>query len=484
MSKKFLGVAILPLCASVFSLLSGCGSKSGESYDLIYRSWDYGTEKQNNEERQMIAKFEELYNVKIKVVENPGSGNFYWTNIQASVSNKIDLADVMMVPNLDWPLAAQYLLNIEEYVKDDTEFTNIPDSLKDACTFKNGIYAIPARMNMQGYFVNQTLVENELNITKEITADSTFDDILNIIDTAYTKKSDGIIGIDKVTQWIDILPSNYDTTGTFGYFTWDGAQYNLTSDAFKNAVNKAKEYYEAEKCFDSLPSSELESGAFAGLDAENSGTLEADLWNKGKLAIRYGYSYEIPDIVSKNDLNNEIRFVGNPGGKTTLVGDYYGIYKETSNPELAVKFAKFMSYGTEGFKYRMDFYEADSGFVNSLPLTNDETIVNDYFSRFGEAKGIYQFKETYEKMINNGMTEGVKVVPGFLSARQNKKTGVNATCHRKDDQVVELTNASVFDLLDNCVTGGLSINDYADTLNTIANTTYSDWMSKYGGLYE
>lgn len=462
---------------------SSGGGQSGQ-YDLVYRSWDYGTEKQNNEERQMIAKFEELYNVKIQVVENPGSGNNYWTNIQASVQNKIDLADVVMVPNMDWPLDAGYLLNIKEYVKDDEEFQAVPASVRDACTFKNGIYAIPARLNMQGYFVNQTLLEDKLNYTKQVTVNSTFDDILAIIDEAANHKNEGIIGIDKVTQWIDILPSNYDETGTYGYFTWDGSQYHLNSQEFLDAVNKAKEYYEAQKCFDSLPNSMLETGPFAGLDAEASGTLEADLWNKGKLAIRYGYSYEIPDIVSKNDLNQQILFVGNPGGKTTIVGDYYGIYKETKNPELAIQFAKFMSYGSDGFKQRMDIYENNSGFVNTLPLSNDPEIVNDYFERFGDNQGIYQFKETYEKMTTDGMPEGVKTVPGFLSARQNKKTGVNVTAHRKDDQTVELTNASVFDLLDNCVVGGLKINDYADTLNTLANKTYSDWMTKNASKYE
>jgi len=483
--KGFVGVVF-----GAFVLVS-CGEKTSASssgsstkYDLVYRSWDYGTEKQNNEERQMIAKFEELYNVKVQVVENPGSGNNYWVNIQASVQNKIDLADVVMVPNMDWPLDAGYLLDISEYVKDDQEFQNVPASVRDACTFKNGIYAIPARMNMQGYFINQTLLEDQLNYTKEITANSTFDDILGIIDEAAKHKSDGIIGIDKVTQWIDILPSNYDTTGTYGYFTWDGNEYHLNSDAFKNAVKKAKEYYEAQKTFDSLPQSMLDSGPFSGLDAEASGTLEADLWNKGKLAIRYGYSYEIPDIVKSNDLNQKITFVGNPGGKTTIVGDYYGIYKETKNPELAVKFAKFMSYGKEGFKYRMDFYENDSGFVNSLPLTNDTELVNEYFERFGESQGIYQFKETYQKMTTDGMPEGVKTVPGFLSARQNKKTGVTVTAHRKDNVDVELTNASVFDLLDNCVVGGLNIEDYADTLNTLANKTYTDWMTKNSSKYE
>ena len=110
--------------------------KPSKKYDLVYRSWDLGTEKANNEERQLVKKFEELKGVKVKIVENAGSGNAYWDGIRASVTTKIDLADVMMIPNLDWPLKSNFLADIKDLADTDPEFQNVPTSIKDACTFK------------------------------------------------------------------------------------------------------------------------------------------------------------------------------------------------------------------------------------------------------------------------------------------------------------------------------------------------------------
>ena len=73
----------------------------------------------------------------------------------------------MMIPNLDWPLASEFLRNIKEFTDEDAEFANVPNSIKDACTFKNGVYALPCRLNLQGYFVNTTVLESKLNIRKK-----------------------------------------------------------------------------------------------------------------------------------------------------------------------------------------------------------------------------------------------------------------------------------------------------------------------------
>ena len=97
MKKGFkLGLFSIVGLGLIGASLTSCGPKgSEETYDLIYRSWDLGTAQQNNAERQLAQAFEETHNVKVKIVENPGSGNNYWTNIQASVQNKIDNADVV-----------------------------------------------------------------------------------------------------------------------------------------------------------------------------------------------------------------------------------------------------------------------------------------------------------------------------------------------------------------------------------------------------
>ncbi|MCR5491257.1 MAG: ABC transporter substrate-binding protein [Bacilli bacterium] len=441
---------------------------AGPKKELIYRSWDLGTEAQNNEERQLVQAFEKAENVTVHIVENPGSGNAYWDGIKASVFNGIDRADVMMVPNLDWPLASQYLMNIKEYTDADEEFAKVPASIRDACAFKSGVYAVPARMNLQGYFLNTTLIEGTLGVrTDKFDCNSEFDKILNVVDKAYANKN--VVGLDSAAHFIDTMASVLDETGEMGYFTWDGASYHLDSTAFISGVQQARALFDAGKTLDSYDAEKKE--AF-GLDPELD--PKADAWNKAKLAIRYGYTYEIPDMLENNTLNQSYKFVGNPGGKITIVGDYYGIYKDTKEPELAYKFAKWMSFGKQGFLKRMELYEA-KGSVNSLPLTDDEELIDKYFEMFGSTSEMSGLEDAYDYIQENSMVEGVKVVPGFLQARQNKKTGIT---------LGEIENATMFELLNACVVGGEDIANYATELNKLANKTYSSWMELYGGDYE
>ena len=176
-------------------------------------------------------------------------------------------------------------------------------------------------------------------------------------------------------------------------------------------------------------------------------------------------------------MGNTYKFVGNPGGKITIVGDYYGIYKGTEQPEIAYKFAKWMSFGSEGFRKRMELYK-NAGSINTLPMINDQDLVDDYFDLFGSSSEMSGLEDAYEYIQTKSMVEGVKVVPGFLSARQNKKTGI---------AIDDIASASMFELLNACIVGGKDIAAYtsgAVNINTIANKTYSDWMEDYGSQYE
>ena len=466
----------LSLMASMTLVACGGSNEPGPSQPkatITYRTWDTGTTKQNNEERQLVAAFEKAENVKVNIVENPGTENAYWDGIKASITTGIDRADVMMVPNLDWPLASKYLLDIKSMTDQDEEFQKVTPAVREACAFKSGVYAIPARMNLQGYFVNTKLVESELGIrTNNLTCRSSWSDLRAIIDRAASKPD--IVGLNSPAHFIDTMASVNDDSEdhNLGYFTWDGSAYHLDSDAFISGVQEGRELFEAKKTLDAWNEDERAS---VGLDPEIDPKVDA--WNKGKLAIRYGYTYEMPDMVQSNTLGNTYKFVGNPGGKITIVGDYYGIYKGTEQPEIAYKFAKWMSFGSEGFRKRMELYK-NAASINTLPMINDQDLVDDYFDLFGSSSEMSGLEDAYEYIQTKSMVEGVKVVPGFLSARQNKKTGI---------AIDDIASASMFELLNACIVGGKDIAAYtsgAVNINTIANKTYSDWMEDYGSQYE
>ena len=470
-------ICMILLAAGVLSI-SACsmGGKKENGKDeekrditIVYRSWDYGTEGQDNEERRMIKAFEDTHkNIKIQVCENVSSGNFYWDDIRASVASGIDLADVFMIPNMDWPLAAGYLRNIKEFTDADPEFAKVPDSIKTACSFKSGVYSLPARMNLQGYFVNTTKVRQVLNIeTRNLSVNSPYSALEEIIEAAYTNPN--IVGLNSAAHFIDTMPSVLDETGTYGYYTWDGSSYHLDSQAFIDSITKAKAMFHQKKTLDAF---EDDDRAMLGLDPEVDPTVDA--WNKGKLAIRHGYTYEIPDMLSKNELGNSYKFIGNPGGKITIVGDYYGIFKNTAHPQEAYEFAKFMSFGSEGFDKRMDLYK-DKGSVNSLPMTNDEKVVDKYFDLYGSSSLMSGLEDAFNYIRTKSMVEGVKTILGFNGARFTKKTHI---------AVGENDNCTVFDFLDACYKGTADISTQASGLNSLANSAYSNWIDMYGGDYE
>ena len=477
MKKK---VYLLPLAAMALTALAGCGQQDNRPV-IVYRTWDQGTAAENNEERRLVQAFEAKENVRVKIVENTtiaGDSNSYWQFLKASIFNGIDVADVFMLPTIGNGLESEFLLNIKEYTDADEEFQQVPASIREACKFKSGVYAVPARMNLQGYFANLTVIEAQLGIDvgeagEKLSVNSSYDKIEQIINAAAnTPNTNKVFGLNSPTHFIDTMASVLDTsdTKTLGYFTWDGSAYHLDDQAFVQGVQKARDLFEAKKTMDAYTADEL---------AEYDVTDMVDAWNKGKLALRYGATYEMPDMLNpdKKLPGTTYKFIGNPGGKISIVGDYYGIYKKTEKPELAYKFAKWMSFGKEGFKKRMELYYP-TGAVNSLPLQNDVSLVNEYFQKFGSSTEMKGLEDAFEYIKTKSMVEGAKVVPNYFASRQSAKTGLT---------VGDIENATMFELLNACVVHGADITLYTSgtsNINTIANNRYKQWMTEYGGKYQ
>lgn len=479
MKRKSLYIMSVALIGAMASL-TGCGNQDNRT-TIIYRSWDTGTETENNEERQLIKAFEQKENVRVIVVDNPGSNSTYQDGMDASVVTGIDLADVVMIRNLSTSLKNRYLLDIKQYIENDPEFAKVPSAVRDACKFKSGYYAIPARMNMKGYFVNTTIVKNKLGIdTTNLSVNSSYADIENIIDTAATVAD--VVGLDSAAHFIDTMASVLDNTESrnLGYFTWSGDGYHLDSEPFVNGVKAGYELFHSHKTLDAYSDEECEE---MGIEA---GNKTVDAWNKGKLALRWGATYEMKDMIENKTLGNSYKFIGNPGGKIPVVGDYYGIYAGTQQPELAYKFAKWMSFGKEGFTKRMEIYKS-SGSVNSLPLQNDPELINKYFDYYGDSTDMRGLDDAYEYIKTKSMVEGVKVVPGYQSSRFDAMTGVYITRIDPETQKEVQVQLGMFDLLNYCIVGDLNISNYTQgtiNINTIANNEYTSWMNRYGKYYE
>jgi multiple sugar transport system substrate-binding protein len=421
-----------------------------EQVVVTYANWNLGTAEENNIERKMIAAFEESHpNIKVQIDEGMDYSKYGESLSAAAAAGK--LPDVIMLPNIEFGLANEWLADITPYTDTDAEWNNIPKPLENATHFGQGIYAVPAGMFFMGYFVNSDLFE-QAN-APELPFSPTWDQFVESVKTL-NNPSEGIVGLSEEVQIPEWYPASVNSN--FGWYTWDGEKYNLNDASFIDGVNKAKDLFKSGYVYDSL--SEEQKAQY------NAGWF-GDVWNQGKIAVRWDGTWATKDY---GNLNFKSRFVGVPGGRFTVVGDFLGVSKSAASTEAAYEFAKFMSFGKDGILKRMELNT--DGSYTSLPLTTDQTILDQYF-----ATNTYEgLKEAFD-VVNNGILEGVKVVPGYVKSRWEAPTGV---------KVGDKDNANLSDLIFNSFRGDVKIEDYAEQINKLANDEHAKAAAAISALTE
>ncbi|WP_274361692.1 ABC transporter substrate-binding protein [Paenibacillus thermotolerans] len=411
---------------------------SGEQVVINYVNWNLGTEADNNIERKMIAAFEEAHpNIDIQLDESFDYSKYGDSLAAAAAAGK--LPDVMMLPNIPFGLSNEWLLDLNDFTADDAEWANLPKAMEEATHYGNGIYAVPAGMFFMGYFINQDLFE-QANLP-ELSFNPAWGDFLNAVKTL-NNPSEDILGLSEAIQIPDWYAASKNPD--LGWFTWDGQQYHLNDPAFVEGVNQAKQILQGKYTFDSLTDEEK---------AKYNAGWHGEVWNQGKVAIRWEGTWATKDF---SNLNFKSKFVGMPGGRFGLVGDFMGISKSSKHPKEAYEFAKYMSFGKDGILKRMELNT--DGSYTSLPLTTDSAILDQYF-----ANGAYDgLKEAFDN-IDNAILEGVKIVPGYVKSRWEAPTGV---------KIGDKDNANLGDLIYNSVHGDTKIEDYAEQINKLANDEY------------
>lgn len=446
MKKRILSLILVASMAG--TILSGCGSKTEdkkaaettEKITLTYANWNLGEKDADNLERKMIKLWNDSHpNIQVEVDESMDYSKYGDSLTAAAAAGK--LPDVMALTNIEFGLTNEWLADLTQYTSKDAEWSKLPKPLEQATHFGNGVYAVPAGMYFSGYFVNDDIFDSA-NVDK-LNFAPTLDEFWNAV-KATTKPSQNILGISESVQIPDWYPSALNKS--MGWYSFDGSKFNLNSSEYKEGINKAKEVLNNKYSFDSLTQAQKDK-----LNAKWHG----DVWNQGKVAIRYDQTSSTVDFAKQSFSN---RFIGMPGGRTVIVGDYFGVSKSSKNVEAAYEFAKWMSFSKDGIAKRIELGSSDGSF-NSLPLTTDTEVLNKYFETF-KYEGI---KEAYDT-IDNAIVEGVKVVPGYVDARWNAQTGI---------KVGDKDNATIGEVITGATQGQVKIEDVADQLNKLANDAYT-----------
>ncbi|QVK18400.1 extracellular solute-binding protein [Mycoplasmatota bacterium] len=426
---------------------------------IKYANWNLGTEEENNLERRMIAEFnaqDECRQVVIDENIDPGD----WAGSLNAAAAAGTLPDVFMLQTVPDAIANEWVLDISSYVKDDAEWDGLASALTDSITYDNETYAIPFAMFIQGYWINNDLFRQHNAYAPEF--GFTWDEFDSAI-SAMTKPLDGVVGLSEEISVVDYYPAL--KSENLGWYSFDGSQYNLNSSVFIEGVTKAKSYFDNGYVLDAQ-SPETKENYF------DSPGWWGEAWDSGHIAIAWEASWALPHMI--NDLTFDWDFIGLPDGKVVLIPDFLGVSAASEHPEVAYEFAKWMSFSKEGYLKRIEIANNNEGIVvNTLPLIDDEDVVDAYF----ETLDVRGLRAVYNDLDASAIVEGVKVIPGYRDSRWDAPTGIAMGTPGEDGYK---DNATINDILWNSFRGNLNYSDHADAINTIANQKYTDANASLG----
>ncbi|KMK74695.1 ABC transporter substrate-binding protein [Alkalihalobacillus pseudalcaliphilus] len=457
MKKKALAL----LTATAMLALAACGNDDSndtnndstspdggdEQVTLSVASWTFGTEQDYNLERAMIDAFEEEYpHITVEIDESIDGAD--WNGSLSTAASAGNMPDLFMLAQVPTGLSNDWLLPLNEVTEGDADFDNIPEAVRQAVTYDEQAYAIPAAQHFLGYFVNKDLFE-EANLDAPSLGMS-LDDFTDAV-RSITNINSGTVGLNHPHTILDWYPAaaNEDLS----WYTYsDESGFNISSNEFIAGVNLANSFMSNDYNYETL--SEDQKASFNGED-------ENEVWFNGGIAFKWDGSYAAG--IFGETATFDWDFVGIPGDRVVMTNDFFGIAQSTDHPEEAYLLAKWLSFGEDGFMKRMELVDGEEGYsLSSLPMTTNQTVLDSYFERV-PVEGI---KQAYEN-IDQAVVEPVKTVPGYVQARWEAPTGIS---------VGEEANASIAALLDAAVRGEINIEDYASQINELANQKYEEGL--------
>ncbi len=447
---------------------------------IKYCHWGFGTEEDNNLVRRRVEAFnKQSQTIRVEIVI-PVDGSSY-DDFLMTMAAAGELPDVFMVNSVPKAVINQWALDLTDIVKKDTEWNNVPESLRSSITYNDHVYAVPAGQYYMGLFANYDLIDNYLKggvdaAEKFATGNFTTDEWLEVVKSMKDinhMDGTGVIGMNAVGDMINWLPSSLDKTNKIQHFVWNGKRFEFTSDLMIQALTLISQLGDKNQqyVFDSVPATvgegeevqEYRSVIFGAGDA-------VSVFTNGQM----GFIQEGSWANSFENVDFNYSFVSYPDAKVVAASDYMCISKASKNPEAAYEVAKFMTFGEAGINETFNIIDSNPDAklsVTGLPLNNTKTLSDKWFS-YIKMKGL---KETFDK-VNSGdikvIVEGNKSVPGFLDARYNFQTGLSF------EEVRGGALLSIGDFIWDVCGGAISVNDYITSMTEALSNAINDEVKK------
>lgn len=343
----------------------------------------------------LARRFEEIYpNITVNdVYENVSTYN---DTLNALVDNK-ETPDVIMFSDCDFALSNMLVDDISSFWNSDPETKNVADTVNDAglgCYGTEGRWAVPVKFFPGIMFIDQNVLTT-LNQTAP-TQQWTWNDMISLIKncTVYDHPNGIYYGLgfyNRLDSYYGIA-SSQEIVGEFGF---NGTKFDLSAWAVgeQEFANLKQAGYVAprqgtvdmEQWMGDINAWEGATGHVA-MFSEAFWTFQ-NLWNTEEYA-QYNLDivpYVIP-AVSSEDASSDHHSIA------TI--DFGGITTSCTYQREAYELLKFMSFGVDGWKTRIEAYNNEeivnaSGIalkhdVMPAPITKDEEVWDAYIDMYCE----------------------------------------------------------------------------------------------------
>ncbi len=312
--------------------------------EIVLSYADWGDAELN---QILIDAFEAKYpNIEVELrLDITGSGAEFTGNLINAQAAGV-LPDVFAIDNVPTGYYNGMLLDITEYWDNDPETDLVYPNIANTAVYNGERYAVPSFQFIKGIFINMTLFDS-YNIPLP-DYDWTYTEFIEIArEIRQVGKNDYVYAID---PWYGSL--DFETTfpmqdfAEVGYNTFDGTQFNFTSQAWIDAYN--------------LKLQLMSENVVAAFTPEEMAIIGTDIWPwyDGYIGMKIDGSWNlwmVEQMLAERSI--ELGFWPYPGGNAgqfpPTILDYQVVSSQTEHPEEAYMLAKWMTFGEDGWKVRL-----------------------------------------------------------------------------------------------------------------------------------
>jgi len=365
-----------------------------QNASISYSSWG------NAEfEQKMIDKFEEKYPWIDVYLDTSitGTGAAFTQNLVAAATAGT-IPDVFAIDNVPTAIDNALTYDIASIWDNDPDTTKIYENIAATGRYGNVRYAAPSYQFIKGVYLNKTALIDEGFDLPEY--DWTYQDMIDLA-RDFSDPNNYMYGIQG-EAFDSIIPSLNDIN--VGYHTWDGIKFNFNSQAWIDAYNLMIQLRE-EGVEENMTGEEKEL-FFGAADAwpffEGHTLMSIDgSWN---------LSYLIDNMMTKG---YDIGFWPYPGGtagqRIPVILDFMCVSAQTSFPEEAYLLMKWMSFGEDGWKARLQIMEEMNMPVTTFPVGDYPEV---WTTLRNMASNIDGMQENID-LIHNGVPDTDKWLLGY-----------------------------------------------------------------------